>query len=232
MAHHLYVTGTDTEVGKTRCSLALLHLLQRHGGTAVGMKPVASGCEHTDDGWRNEDALALQQGGRPSQQYQWVNPFAFPAPTAPQIAAALCGATVTLAPIRQAFDRLANVADNVVVEGVGGWLAPLADGLQQAHVASALKLDVVLVVGLKLGCLNHARLTENAIAADGLRLVGWIGNAVQPANDYSDAYVQLLRSQLRAPCLGLVAYTPYGSCADDAAGLVLPETPIAAGPAG
>lgn len=223
MAHNLYVTGTDTAVGKTRCSLALLHLLQRGGRNAVGMKPVASGCEASSAGWRNEDALALQSIGRPWQKYEHVNPFALPAATAPQIAAALCGATVTLGPILTAFDELHRAAGHVLVEGVGGWLAPLADELQQSDLARALDLDVVLVVGLKLGCLNHARLTENAIAADGLRLVGWIGNAVAPVDEYSDAYVELLRTQLRAPCLGLVPHAPAASPAEDAAHLALPE---------
>ena len=200
----LYVTGTDTGVGKTLASAALLHALRARGLRAVGMKPVASGCERTPDGWRNGDALMLQAASDPRPRYGDVNPFALPAPTAPQLAAREAGVAVALEPILAAHARLAAGADRVVVEGVGGWLAPLADGLEQSALASALEADVVLVVGLRLGCLSHARLTARAIAADGLHLAGWIGSAVDPAFERRDAYLELLREAIPAPCMGVI----------------------------
>jgi dethiobiotin synthetase len=217
-----YVTGTDTSAGKTLASVALLHALRAAGKTAVGMKPVASGCIATAAGLRNEDALALQSASEPFPPYELVNPYALPEPTAPQIAAAAAGISVTLPPILSAYRALGETAEAIVVEGVGGWLAPLADGLEQAEVARALELSVILVVGLKLGCLSHARLSEQAILADGLRLAGWIGNAVSPEMDFGDEYFILLRRSLRSPCLGLLPHVRPGSPANLAAHLRLP----------
>lgn len=202
----LFVTGTDTGVGKTLASAALLHALRAHGLRAVGMKPVASGCERTADGWRNEDALMLQAASDPRPAYEDINPHALPAPTAPQLAAREAGVDVALEPILSAHARLAAVAERVVVEGVGGWMAPLADGLEQCALAGALEAEVVLVVGLRLGCLSHARLTARAIQADGLRLAGWIGSAVDPAFERRQAYLDLLHDALPAPCMGVMAY--------------------------
>jgi dethiobiotin synthetase len=207
----IYVTGTDTGIGKTIASVALLHALRASGLAAVGMKPVASGCVHTALGWRNEDALALQAASQPSHPYDIHNPFALPEATAPQLAARRAGVTVSLARLQQAYASLSVGADVVVVEGAGGWLAPLADGLEQSQLARALALPVVLVVGLRLGCLNHARLSARAIAQDGLPFAGWIGNTLDP--DFADAgaYRELLADAIDAPCLG---WLPHGS--DDA----------------
>lgn len=202
----LYVTGTDTGVGKTLAAAALLHAARRQGLRAVGMKPVASGCGRTADGWRNDDALMLQAASDPRPRYADVNPFALPAPTAPQLAAREAGVAVQLEPILAAHARLAAGADRLVVEGVGGWMAPLADGLEQCALARALQADVVLVVGLRLGCLSHARLTARAIAADGLRLAGWIGSAVDPAFERAEEYLGLLRAAIPAPCMGVIPH--------------------------
>jgi dethiobiotin synthetase len=204
----VYVTGTDTGAGKTFTSTVLLHALRRDGAAAIGMKPVATGGVDTTEGWRNEDALALLAASDPVPPYALCNPFAFPEPTAPQIAAALAGGTVTLAPIVAAFRQLSALAASGVVEGVGGWRAPLADGLEQADLVRALDLPVILVVGLKLGCLNHARLTAGAIAADGCRLAGWIGSAVEAPGPHDAAYLDLLRAALPAPCLGVLPFSP------------------------
>jgi dethiobiotin synthetase len=217
-----YVTGTDTAVGKTQVSVALLHALRIGGGTAIGMKPVASGCVKSADGWRNDDALALQAASLPRPDYALVNPFALPAATAPQIAAARAGCQVSLPPIAEAFGELARSADAVVVEGVGGWLAPMADELEQAQLATALQLPVILVVGIKLGCLNHARLSERAILADGLNLLGWIGNAVQPEMEFAQDYESLLHRMLNSPCLGMLPHAPLATPASFAACLRLP----------
>ena len=202
----VFITGTDTDAGKTFASAAFVHALRRGGARVVGMKPVASGCAPTPAGWRNADALALQAASDPVPDYALVNPVALRDPTAPQLAARAAGVTVTLPPLLAAYAALAAVADRVVVEGVGGWLAPLADGLDQSDLVKALDLPVILVVGLKLGCLNHARLTARAIAADGCRLQGWIGSTVEPG--FPDAYVDLVRAALPVPCLGVLPHVP------------------------
>ena len=206
MASGYYVTGTDTGVGKTLVCVTMLHALRAQGRRAVGMKPVASGCLRTAEGWRNEDALALQEASEPTPPYLHVNPYALPAATAPQIAAAEAGIEVRLDDILQSHAELAKIADQVVVEGVGGWLAPLANGLEQADLARALQLPVILVVGMKLGCLNHARLSERAIRADGLEIAGWVGNHLSPNFDHAGEYATLLRRELTAPWLGLLPF--------------------------
>jgi dethiobiotin synthetase len=197
-----YVTGTDTDAGKTVASAALLHALRARGLRAVGMKPLASGCVHTADGWRNDDALALQAASDPRPRYGDVNPFALPRPVAPEFAAREAGVEVGLAPILAAHARLAAQADFVLVEGVGGWLAPLAADLDQPGLVRALGVSVVLVVGMRLGCLNHARLSARAIAADGARLAGWLASEVDPAMALRDDNFEALRDRLPAPCLG------------------------------
>ncbi|MFD0740086.1 dethiobiotin synthase [Lysobacter koreensis] len=207
----VYVTGTDTGVGKSVASAALLHALRGRGLRAVGMKPVASGCVHTIDGWRNDDALLLQAASDPLADhdrpaYADINPFPFPLPLAPELAAAEAGIELALAPIVQAYARLAMQADAVVVEGVGGWAAPLSATLDQVDLVRALRLPVVLVVGLRLGCLNHARLTARAIAADGAELVGWIASDIDPAMDRADANFALLQRRLPAPCWGRLPF--------------------------
>lgn len=203
-----YVTGTDTGIGKTIASTALLHALRARGQRAVGMKPVASGCTREADGWRNEDALALQDASAPRPAYDDLNPYALPLPLAPELAAADAGVQLELAPIAAAFARLRAQADVVVVEGVGGWAAPLSATLDQADLARALRLPVVLVVGLRLGCLNHARLSAAAIAADGLQCIGWIGNEIDPAMERIDDNMAMLRARLPMPCWGRLPYRP------------------------
>ena len=203
-----FVTGTDTGIGKSVASATLLHALRRRGLRAVGMKPLASGCERTPQGWRNEDALLLQAASLPRPDYDDVNPYALPQPLAPELAAADAGVTVSLAPIQAAFERLAAQADAVVVEGVGGWSAPLSDRLDQADLARALDLPVVMVVGLRLGCQNHARLTARAVAADGCELAGWIANDIDPGMESRDENFELLKARIPAPCWGRLPHAP------------------------
>jgi len=211
----VFVTGTDTGAGKTTASVALLHALRARGLRAVGMKPLASGCERDGDGrWRNEDALALQAASDPRPAYDDVNPFALPLPVAPEFAAREAGIEVSMEPILAAHARLAARADFVLVEGVGGWLAPLAATLDQVDLVRALDLPVVLVVGLRLGCLNHARLSVRAIEADGVRLAGWIASEVDPGMDRRDDNFEALRARLPAPCLGRL---PWDRSPDPAA---------------
>lgn len=204
----IYVTGTDTGVGKSLVSAALLHACRDRGLYAVGMKPVASGCVLTGRGWRNADALALQRASRPRPCYADLNPYPLPEPTAPELAARAAGVDVSLQVLVDAYGRLAGRAGRVVVEGVGGWLAPLDAGLEQSELVRRLGLSVVLVVGLRLGCLNHARLTARAVQADGCRLAGWVACATEPGFDPDGCYLPMLRRELQAPCFGHVPFQP------------------------
>ena len=224
MSRSCFVTGTDTGIGKTFASAALLHALRVQGLRATGMKPVASGCERTAGGWRNDDALALIDASAPQPAYEDANPFALPAATAPQLAAREAGIVMSLEPVLAAHARLAAMADKVVVEGVGGWAAPLADGLDQSALVWALDADVVLVVGLRLGCLSHARLSARAIEAEGCRLAGWIGNRIDAGFERVDDYLILLRDALPAPCIGVLPHDPGQDAAAASRYLSLPAT--------
>lgn len=179
------------------------------------MKPVASGCAETPDGLRNDDALALQAASSAPPPYAWINPVALRDPLSPHLAAVHDGVRISLAPMRTAFDQLRGSHSYVVVEGVGGWLVPLAPGLFAADIARQWQLPVILVVGLRLGCLNHALLSARAIAADGCQLLGWIGNLVDPAMNAQDENLATLRELLPAPCLGVL---PHGMTPAQAAG--------------
>lgn len=204
----LYVTGTDTGIGKSLVACAWLHALRGQGMRAVGMKPVASGCNDGPEGLRNDDGLALQAASDPVPDYAEVNPIALRAPLAPELAARAMGLEVTLAPLLAAHARLREQAGVVVVEGVGGWAAPLSGSLMQADLVRALDLPVLLVVGLRLGCINHALLTARAIAADGLRLAGWVGSAVDPDMAAREDNLAILAARLPAPCCGVLPFLP------------------------
>jgi dethiobiotin synthetase len=200
----LFVTGTDTGVGKTLVSAALLRRLRERGLRVAGMKPVASGCVVTPDGLRNEDALALQAEASRPWPYGSVNPYAYEPAIAPHIAAAAAGRRVDLDTIVRIAGTMAAETDALVVEGAGGWLVPLDEASTLADLAVGLRAQVVLVVGLRLGCLNHAVLTAEAVAARGLRLAGWVGNGVDPAFECLKANVATLDARLPAPRLGLI----------------------------
>lgn len=203
---HIFIAGTDTGIGKTHVSVSLIHALRAQGGRVVGMKPVASGCEDTPAGRRNEDALALQAASHPVPEYADINPVALSAPVSPHLAAAGEDRVITMPPLRRAFDALAGRYDHVVVEGVGGWLAPLAEHLPAAALAQSFGLPVILVVGLRLGCLNHALLGARAIDADGCRLLGWVGNRIDPDMAMAQANIETLQRLLPAPCLGVLEH--------------------------
>lgn len=207
----VYVTGTDTGVGKSVTTAALLAALNAAGVRAIGMKPVASGSEATPQGLRNADAELLRTHSAGTPAYADVNPCTLVPPIAPHIAAHEAGVSIALPPLRAAYARLAADADRVLVEGVGGWMAPLAcapfqGDLMQADLARALGLPVILVVGLRLGCLNHALLSARAIAADGCRLVGWIGNRIDAHMLRAGENLATLRALLPAPCLGVLPH--------------------------
>ena len=184
MTKRFFVTGTDTEVGKTIASSALLQAANLLGFHTAGYKPVASGSELTGDGLRNEDALALQRHSRVALRYDQVNPYTFAEPTSPHIIS----------------------ADWVLVEGAGGWFTPLSDSLTFADWAQAEQLPVILVVGVKLGCINHAMLTAQAVRQAGLPLAGWIANDVQPPGKRHAEYLATLKNRLAAPFLGEIPW--------------------------
>jgi len=207
-ARGVFVTGTDTGIGKTHASVALVRAQRACGRRAIGMKPVASGCRETPEGLRNEDAEALLAASDPAPSYRLCNPYAFAPPIAPHIAAREARIVIALEPIVAAYGELAATADRVVVEGVGGWSVPLSDALMQADLVRALELPVVLVVELRLGCINHALLSARAIVADGCVLAGWIANRIDPAMARAEENLDTLRARLDAPLLGVLAHAP------------------------
>lgn len=217
-----FVTGTDTEVGKTLAACALLHALRARGLRAVGMKPVAAGSVDGPDGARNEDVEALLAASDPAPSRALLNPCLYAEPIAPHIAAQRAGRPIERARMRSAFEALAASADAVVVEGVGGFRVPLGDDWDAADLAVDLALPVVLVVGLRLGCINHALLTAEAIGARGLALAGWIGNRIDPAMLCADENLAALRARLRAPLLGVLPHMRPPDAAAAARHLALP----------
>ncbi|HEY1392382.1 MAG TPA: dethiobiotin synthase [Methylibium sp.] len=204
-----FVTGTDTGIGKTRASCALLHALRRAGHAAVGMKPVAAGTEPGADGSRiNEDVQALREASALRVPAELDNPVLLDAATSPHIAARRARRCIELAPLAAACAALRERAGAVVVEGAGGFCVPLSDTETGADLATLLGLPVILVVGLRLGCLNHALLTQEAIAARGLRLAGWVANRIDPHMQAQDENLEFLRTRLRAPMLADWPWAP------------------------
>lgn len=205
MTAAFFITGTDTEVGKTTIAAALLHAARQAGLSTAAAKPVASGCERTTDGLRNNDALALLGECSLSMRYEQVNPFAFEPAIAPHLAAREAGIELSVAKLLQPVrDMLEMGADFSVVEGAGGWRVPLAGRETLSELSIQLGLPVILVVGVRLGCINHALLSAEAIARDGLHLAGWVANIVDPATSRLQENLETLTERLAAPCLGQV----------------------------
>jgi dethiobiotin synthetase len=211
-ARGLFVTGTDTGVGKTVVAAALLRGLVADGLRAVGMKPVAAGIEPGQA--QNADVAALAAAGNVAAPRADVNPYAFAAPTAPHLAAARSGTAIDLDRIASAYGRLAAHADVVVVEGAGGALVPLARHFDMLDIAARLRLPVLLVVGIRLGCLNHALLTTLAISTRGLRLAGWVANRIDASMAEAQSNVDTLARRLPAP---LIADLPWHGAGGKAA---------------
>ncbi len=206
-----FVTGTDTGVGKTHATCALLHAARCRGQTAIGMKPVAAGA---DANGRNEDVDRLIAASSVAAALELVNPYCFQAPVAPHLAAAEEGMAIDFDKITGALKELRSLANLVLVEGVGGFRVPLGPTTDSADLARAFGLPVILVVGLRLGCLNHALLTFEAIRGRGLPLAGWIANCVDPAMDRWQDNVAALTERLKGPLLGVL---PYQQLPDPAA---------------
>jgi len=199
-----FVTGTDTEIGKTLISSAMLHALVQAGVRACGMKPVAAGAELRDGVWHNDDCDQLAAAGNVHLQPSITTPFLLREPAAPHIAAALEGVEISPVPILAAYVEINAASDAVVVEGVGGFRVPLNDEFDTADLAEQLGLPVVLVVGLRLGCISHALLTVEAIAARGLVLAGWVANETQADMAFADENIAALEQRIDAPLLGRV----------------------------
>jgi dethiobiotin synthetase len=205
--HGFFITGTDTGVGKTLVACALLHALARAGLRAVGMKPVAAGARLEHGRLVNDDVNALKAAGNVVAPDDLVNPYCFEPPVAPHIAAAATGVPIDLQRLRNAYPGLAALADCVVVEGAGGFRVPLGADFDTADLAAHLDLPVLLVVGMRLGCINHALLTAAAVRAAGLPLAGWIANHIEPDMRFADENVRTLQDRLRAPLLARIAYS-------------------------
>jgi len=213
-----FITGTDTEVGKTFVTSALLLALRYRGVKAIGMKPVAAG---TDATGKNDDVEALIAASGVSAPRELINPYLFQPAIAPHIAAAEEGRVIDIALIVDAFNDLREMADTVLVEGVGGFCVPLGPHSDTADLAEALGLPVILVVGMRLGCINHALLSQQAIAARGLKLAGWIANHIDPGMSRFDENLAALEERMNAPLLAVI---PAGSTPQKAAELIgLPD---------
>ncbi|AQG97472.1 dethiobiotin synthase [Burkholderia sp. KK1] len=201
-----FVAGTDTEIGKTFVSCALLHGFARAGLSAAAMKPIASGAIERDGVLHNEDADQLDAAANVALPNEIRTPFMMREPIAPHIAAAREGLTLDMSRIVDAHRFAVTKADIVVVEGVGGFRVPLTDTHDTADLAVALNLPVVLVVGMRLGCISHALLTAEAIASRGLRLAGWVANRIDPAMLYPEENIASLKQRIDAPLIGVIPH--------------------------
>jgi dethiobiotin synthetase len=204
----LFVTGTDTGVGKTRVAAALCRVFAARGMRVAAMKPIASGCVLTPEGLRNEDAVALLGAMNVRARYCDVNPYAFAPAIAPHIAAREAGVDIDFDVLNRAYQHLRRQSQVLIVEGAGGWLAPLDASRAFADLAVHWRVDVVLVVGLRLGCLNHALLTAESIERRSLRLRGWVANSIDPLFARATENISTLQSRISAPCLGVFSFDP------------------------
>jgi dethiobiotin synthetase len=206
-----FVVGTDTGIGKTHATCALLHALARRHARVCGMKPIAAGSVATADGLTNEDSIAHRAASTVRVPAALDNPILLPEPLSPHLAAARAGRPIDFATVLAAVDRLRGLTDALVVEGAGGFLVPLSETQTGADLAAALQMPLVLVVGLRLGCLNHALLTAQAIRSRGLELAGWIANRVDPHLQCPDENLAYLRAHLGVP---LWADLPFSAAPD------------------
>lgn len=214
----IFITGTDTEIGKTFISRRLIEALVAKELTVAGLKPIASDAEPIQGVMKNDDALQLQQASNMKLSYKDVNPICFEPAIAPHIAADLAGQQLNVDILTDVV-KVPEDADKVLIEGAGGWLTPLNQKQTYADWVEQEQFDVVLVVGMKLGCLNHAMLTVRDIERRGLNLVGWVANFAQGKMSMAEDNVQWLKQNISAPCLGIVPYKEEGRDADGVAQL-------------
>ena len=201
-----FITGTDTDVGKTLVSASLLYLLRQQGLSVVGMKPIASGCRKTGQGLRNDDASLLIEHSSHQPEYNDVNPYAFEAAIAPHIAAAVNNTQIEIETIYQAFMRLSQSNDYCIVEGVGGWRVPVNQNKTMVDVARRIGLPVIVVVGIRLGCINHALLTIESINLSGLECAGWIANCIDPGAAEIGKVIDAIAERADKPLLGIIPH--------------------------
>ncbi|AOZ50705.1 dethiobiotin synthase [Chromobacterium vaccinii] len=208
MSQGYFITGTDTEIGKTHSAVELVRSYREQGKIVLAMKPVASGCEILPDGgWWNDDVARLA-AATGQTDLELMNPYRFLPPVSPHIAAREAGVEIELPRIVDHCRRLREQADIVLVEGAGGWLAPLSDSLFMSDMAQALALPVILVVGMRLGCINHALLTAKAVRDSGLELAGWVANCAQPPQAAYAENLATLKRHIPAPLLLEIPYRP------------------------
>ncbi len=207
MKQAFFITGTDTNVGKTYVACKLIQQYVEQGYKVIGMKPVAAGCELVEGKWVNEDVLKLEQASNVSALRELINPYSFKEAIAPHIAAEKAGVEIKIEVIQQAFDALATMADIAIVEGAGGFLVPLNEKESVADLAAALNIPIILVVGMKLGCINHTLLTVEAIKARNLTLHGWVANQTEPSMPCYDENVATIIQKLRMDCLASYLYS-------------------------
>jgi dethiobiotin synthetase len=213
VARGFFVTGTDTGVGKTLVSATLLHAFAKSGRNAVGMKPIVAGAIEQSGKWIYEDVEALRAAASVDAPLELVNQYAFRAPIAPHIAAQREGVRIDLSVIERAYAKLSALAQATIVEGVGGFKVPLAPNEDTADLARRLNLPVILVVGMRLGCLNHALLTQDAIRATGLPLAGWVANTLDAHMLEFDANLESVKARINAPLIGVLPFLPPLSAA-------------------
>ncbi|MEF1253418.1 MULTISPECIES: dethiobiotin synthase [unclassified Vibrio] len=208
MIDAFFIAGTDTDVGKTVASKAILNALAEKDLKTIGYKPVAAGCEKTEFGLRNSDALYLQKAATLEVAYDDVNPYALALPASPHIAAKREGVVIDYAVLSDKLSQHKKNADIVLVEGAGGWRVPVSDSDCLSTWVQQEKLPVVLVVGIKLGCLSHAMLTLDAIKADGLQVIGWVANRINPGTEHYADIIEMLEQKIDAPKIGEIPYVP------------------------
>jgi dethiobiotin synthetase len=215
----IFITGTDTSCGKTFISCGILRALADNSRQVIGMKPMATGAEAVDGELRNEDVDALQAASNTDLPASVRNPYLFAPPASPHIVAAQSGVEIELDVITSAFRACVDATDFVVVEGVGGWLVPINETQTVADLAAKLGLPVLLVVGVRLGCINHALLSAHAITASRLPFVGWVANIVEPDIYACDEVIEAVARRIEAPLLGTVAWNDTGALTEIAARL-------------
>ncbi|MDA0127687.1 dethiobiotin synthase [Vibrio sp. MarTm2] len=208
MIDAFFIAGTDTDVGKTVASKAILNALAENDLNTIGYKPVAAGSERTEQGFRNSDALYLQSAATVDVAYDDVNPYALELPASPHIAARREGVEINYSVLSAKLAEHKANSDIVLVEGAGGWRVPVSDSDCLSTWVQQEKLPVVLVVGIKLGCLSHAMLTLDAIKADGLEVVGWVANRVNPGTEHYAEIIEMLEQKIDAPKIGEIPYVP------------------------
>ncbi|MBA3661147.1 MAG: dethiobiotin synthase [Gammaproteobacteria bacterium] len=207
MAHHFFITGTDTDIGKTYVTVGLLKAFNRAGYKTVGLKPVASGCNLIDAALQNQDALSLQENSTVQLPYPLINPFAFEDPIAPHFAAHKAGTELSCHVILRQMEQALNyAADIFCIEGVGGWQVPLNATETMADLVQQAQWPVILVVGIRLGCLSHAILTYESLQMKDIPIAGWIANVSQPHLDNVLPMTMTLQRRFAAPCLGMIGY--------------------------